>query len=615
MVSCRQIYHRLVALCGLAGAQHPWTELQAQTATPAAPPAERIFSDSPDVFFEEYPTWARVSPDGRWAIYSGWTGVRILDLNAKREAPEQLWPGVSDVASAAWGPHGDLVLYGTRDGKRGWYQNDRPAPRPLPLPRGSSPVWSPDGALVAYTLGNAPDSIYVGPPGKPRSYPAAGRGITGTTWLPDGTALLLLAVQRRGTSNLVRLEIPSGAERIVAADLDAAPSFVSPIAAAPDGLHAYVALASAGNPPPEIRHEPHADRRLGIYAIDLTTGARQLVVPPPAAGGDAMAPSIGGVSLFWTRTSSEASVVVLPAAGGPAELVVRGALVPSWRPDGRQIGFCYGDWRWADWAIAWDGGAVDVDARGRPTGPLRPIITGYHEDFQPVWSPRGHWVAYHSHRPKTPDPYYQAPDASDDIWLRPVGAPARDSAETRLTDFGWEAGPPDWSRDGSRLIFNGYDRAGQPGVSQPFIVTIDTATGRPLSHGRLAVPPEIHNAMSVSWSPVSDEIALEEDLGAGRHALWVVASDGKHARKLIEFPMGTYGGLGWTRDGKAIIYPAVTRGRMQLFRIDLSGGRARQLSHDTANLFEPAVSPDGRLIAATRLAHIKEVWRMRLDSR
>jgi Tol biopolymer transport system component len=79
--------------------------------------------------------------------------------------------------------------------------------------------------------------------------------------------------------------------------------------------------------------------------------------------------------------------------------------------------------------------------------------------------------------------------------------------------------------------------------------------------------------------------------------------------------MGTYGGVGWTRDGKAIIYPAVTRGRMQLFRIDLSGGRARQLSHDTANLFEPAVSPDGRLIAATRLAHIKEVWRMRLDSR
>jgi Tol biopolymer transport system component len=573
-----------------------------------------MFSDSPAVFFEEYPTWARVSPDGRWAIYSGFTGVRVLDLNGKREAPERLWPGVSDIGLAAWGPGGALVLYGTRDGKRGWYQNDRPAPRLLPLPRGGSPLWSPDGALVAYTVGQTPDSIYVGPLGKPRSYPVAGRGITGTAWLPDGTTLLVLTVQHGGTSNLVRLELPSGVKRTVASGLDAAPVFLSPLAVAPDGGHVYVALASAGNPAPEMRHQPHADRRLGIYAIDLTTGARRLVVPPPATGGDAMAPSVGGGSLFWTRTRSEPSVVVLPTDGGKAELVMGGALVPSWRPDGRQIGFCYGDWRWADWAIAWDGGAVDVDARGRPTGPLRPVITGYHEDFQPVWSPRGHWVAYHSHRAKTPNPYYDAPDASDDIWLRPVGAPARDSAETRLTDFGREAGPPNWSRDGSRLIFTSYDRGGEPGVDQPFMVTIDTATGRPLSHGRLPVPPEIHNAKSVAWSPVSDEIALEENQGSGRHALWIVAGDGKHARKLIEFSLGTYGGLSWTRDGKAIVYPALTQGRMQLYRIDVAGGGARQLSHDAANLFEPAVSPDGRLIAAARLAHTKEVWRMRLDA-
>jgi len=253
---------------------------------------------------------------------------------------------------------------------------------------------------------------------------------------------------------------------------------------------------------------------------------------------------------------------------------------------------------------------VDVDDRGRPTGPLHPLITGYHEDFQPVWSPRGHWIAYHSHRPKTAVPYYDAPGATDDEWLRPVGAPARDSAEIRLTDFGWEAGPPDWSRDGTRLIFASYDRAGRPGIDLPYIVTIDTATGRPLSRGRLPLPPGIHNSKSLAWSPVSDEIAVEEDLGAGRHALWVVSSDGTRARKVTEFAMETYGGVSWTRDGKAIVYPALTGGRMQLFRIGVDGGEPQQLSHDPANLFEPTVSPNGRLIAATRLAHTKEVWRM-----
>src|SRR5438034_603542 len=183
---------------------------------------------------------------------------------------------------------------------------------------------------------------------------------------------------------------------------------------------------------------------------------------------------------------------------------MRGAEVPSWRPDGRQIGFVYGDWRWVDWAIDLDGGAVDVDTGGRPVGPLYPLITGYHEDFQPVWSPRGRWVAYHSHRAKTPVPSYLAPGSSDDIWLRRVGAPARDPSEIRLTDFGWEAGPPDWSRDGTRLLF-----------------------------------------------------------------------------------------VSWERGGAA-------------------GGTPQQVTHDSGNLLHPRVSPSGSLIAATRLLHRKEIWRVAL---
>ena len=598
-------------LCAFCTALNSPTDLRAQRGAQAATASERVFSDSPSTFFEDYPTWARVSPDGRWAIYAGWTGVRILDLEAKRLAPEQIWSGVSNTYSAAWGPQGSLILYGSRDGKRGWYENLRVGPRLLPLPPGASPLWSPDGSRVAYSLESAPDSVYVGALGEPRAWHVAGRGITGMAWLPDGTALLVLAAQTTGTSNLVRVEISSGAQRVVAADLDAAPLPPSPVAAAPDGRRAYVALASARAParaaPPAPCGPPAGHLRDRPRHREAPAGD-----PSPGEGGDAIAPSVGGGNLYWTVSRSDASVVVLPAAGGQAELVTRGALVPSWRPDGRQIGFSYGDWRWADWAIAWDGGAVAVDAGGRPMSPVQPIIAGYHEDFQPVWSPRGHWIAYHSHREKAPDPYYDAPGATDDIWLRPVGVPARDSAEIRLTDFGWETGPPDWSQDGTRLVFTSYDRAGAPGVDQPYLVSIDTATGRALTHGRLPVPPEIHNGMSVAWSPVNDEIALEEKLAQGRHALWIVASDRKSARKVIEFPLGTYGGLSWTRDGKAIIYTALVQGRMQLFSIAVNGGAPKQLSHDTANLFELAVSPDGRLIAAARLAHAKEVWKASL---
>src|SRR6266480_3334304 len=322
---------------------------------------------------------------------------------------------------------------------------------------------------------DATDSVFAGPLGNARAYPVAGV-VTGFAWLPDGGSLVVIALEPRGTSTLSRLDLASGHATVVARDLDA-PTLVSPVAVAPDGRRAYVALAGSGAPPPEARHEPHANRQLGIYEVDLGTGNRHAVVPAPREG-DAFAPCVASGYLYWTHAVAEASAVVVPTGGGTVRLVMRGAEVPSWRPDGRQIGFVYGDWRWVDWAIDLDGGAVDVDTGGRPVGPLYPLITGYHEDFQPVWSPRGRWVAYHSHRAKTPVASYLAPGSSDDIWVRRVGAPAREPSEIRLTDFGWEAGPPDWSHDGTRLLFVSWERGGAAGVSYPYVVTIDTATGR-----------------------------------------------------------------------------------------------------------------------------------------
>jgi Tol biopolymer transport system component len=149
-------------------------------------------------------------------------------------------------------------------------------------------------------------------------------------------------------------------------------------------------------------------------------------------------------------------------------------------------------------------------------------------------------------------------------------------------------------------------------VSYPYVVTVDTATGRAVAHARLPLSKEIHNAVWAAWSPVSDDIALEEDLGGGRHALWIAASTGESARRLIDYRMETYGGVSWTPNGTALVYAALSEGRMQLFEIPAVGGTPRQLTHDSANVFTPSVSPDGRLIAATRIAHRKEVWRTAL---
>lgn len=580
----------------------------AQETQPAKKSFERVLSESPTYWFEGSFTAADVSLDGRWAISYG-QGVRILDLRRGQDATERLWSGVADPQAAAFGPDKELVLLGTRKGKTGWFARGRGTPRLLPIPSDARPRWAPDARVVAFTRAGIPDSVYAGSLGRARAYHVSG-SLTGFAWLPEGRALVVLAREPSGTSTLSRVELTTGHSALVARDLDA-PTFLSPVAVSADGRHAYVALASSGAPAPEVRHEPNARRQLGIYEVDLATGSRRAVVPAPEKG-DAFAPSIAEGYLYWTHTTTDESIVVIPATGGPARLAWRGGSVPSWRPDGRQIGFVYGDWRRADWALDSDGGAVDIDSAGRPVGPLRPVITGYHEDFQPVWSPRGRWIAYHSHRPRTPVPWYDAPGSTDDIWLRRLGAPAHDTSEIRLTDFGLEAGSPDWSHDGTRLLFTSREKGGAGDVSYPYVVTIDTSTGKAMKHGRLPVPKPIRNALWAAWSPVSDDVALEEDLGGGRHALWVVATDRVRARKLTEYAMRTYGGLSWEPDGKRLVYAALTGGHMQLFAIPTAGGAPQQLTEGAASLFTPSASPDGRFIAATRISHRRDLWRLAL---
>jgi Tol biopolymer transport system component len=130
---------------------------------------------------------------------------------------------------------------------------------------------------------------------------------------------------------------------------------------------------------------------------------------------------------------------------------------------------------------------------------------------------------------------------------------------------------------------------------------------------RLKLPSSIPGADEAAWSPVNNEIAIEDKIGPDRWAIWVVTPDGKEARKVVEYSSFTYGGLDWSRDGKSIVFAGLSDGKMQLFSVSATGGQPQQLTHDDANLLHPQVSPDGRRIACTRLFETKELWRLRLN--
>ena len=298
-------------------------------------------------------------------------------------------------------------------------------------------------------------------------------------------------------------------------------------------------------------------------------------------------------------------VVVLPAQGGEPKVVVEGGQSPTWRPDGGAIGFTYGAFRVADWALNFDGAMVELDVNMNPTTSIQPIADGYHEDFSPVWSPDGRWIAYHSHRTEDPVASYGAQGSTDDLYLRTADG-ARDS-ERRLTDWGHEVGTPQWSPDSRSLLFTSQSPDNR-GVDQPWILSIDPETGSPLDRRPLSLPRGVERVLHAAWSNDGSAIAIEAAQADSVHALWVVQLDGGVGR-VTAYVMDTYGGVDWMPGDNRVVLAAQFEGDMRLFSIAREGGNALDLTPAGMHVFQPAVSPDGQWIAATRIETRKEVWR------
>jgi Tol biopolymer transport system component len=593
-----------VFLCSSSPSKDAQPKGQSQ---PGAAKSEVVYSESPAAWYEAAFGSAIVSGDGKWAIYPSYMGgTRLINLETRRQEAQRLAAGMDRVFNAAFYMDSGLARLGERAGQRGWFLPGPDGPQLSSVPADAMPLWSPDGSVVAYVQYRRPEvCLFIGDSQHQEQYSVEGR-VSGIVWSRYGRRVYATLWQEDGLTSLIRINPTASTTETLARDLDARAG-LGLLSISADGERLYVALAGSAAPVAEARHQPDADRDLDIYELDPATGDRRVAVQTP---GDDFDPCVANGFLYWTHNDIHDSAVVLPSSGGEARVLVDRAELPYWSPDGKQIAFTYGGWRLADWALNLDAGVIPVDSQARPQSKMKPIVTGYHEDFTPAWSPDGRWIAYHSHRSATPVPSYGASGSADDLYLRRVSDGA--SAEIRLTDFGWEVGVGDWAPDGRRLVFDSWERDSLQRVSIPWIVTIDPSTGQPVRVERLPLPDPIKNATWESWSPKGDEIAFVERTEGNGCILWVVSTDGKRAEKIAEYTSSTYGGLDWAPDGKTIVYGALAGERMQIFAVPRSGGVPRQLTNDPANLMHPQVSPDGRWIACTRMASAKEIRRLKL---
>ena len=250
-------------------------------------------------------------------------------------------------------------------------------------------------------------------------------------------------------------------------------------------------------------------------------------------------------------------------------------------------------------------------------------------DFQPVWSPTGEQILFVSNRDGVDDLYLMdangenvrrvfkkiasreqpawSPDGKQIAYLGNKGndwaiyIATLDGKEERLATCGRSGGFPEWSPDGTEIVF---PKAGLVERPTPLII-INLRT----RHQEILQPePQLH-MFRPDWSTDGTTIAfshVEKLGGKGPIAgtLYTVSRDGSNLREIIPEKEPISQHPVWSPPGDELAYNKKIDENWQILKIDLTSRQSVQITNRGINVypdwFDPAfalpVSPKPRLL-------------------
>lgn len=162
---------------------------------------------------------------------------------------------------------------------------------------------------------------------------------------------------------------------------------------------------------------------------------------------------------------------------------------------------------------------------------------------------------------------------------------------------------PNWSRDGSFLLFNQEGRI--------YRLPLDTRVPRLLDTGRVRANNNDHG-ISFDGARLALSSHTRQRGTKDGSQIYVVAIEGGEPVKVTDRAPSYW--HGWSPDGSTLVYCAERGGNYDVYAIPVRGGAERRLTTDPGLDDGPEYGPDGAHVYfnSTRTGRMK-IWRMRPD--
>lgn len=484
----------------------------------------------------------------------------------------------------------------------------QPACEPSPLLGSKGRGWSNDGkTAVAYFPEGSKLKLYDRLKNSFQDLPAlAGVKPSYLAVAANGVAVYVLRLQEDDLAfELLKWTPGENGYQTILNNLDGPGSFTR-MFLSNDGKSLLLSLNSDGPPDLVAIQAPRAGRHSKIYAYNSETGKLKLLAKKD--GQDLVLASMSDGRAVVLSFKTEMGLGIRAIKNGKVQKIFSDVplFLPYWSPDDKDLSATYGEWRLADFALAWDAGLVKAEAAKKAI--VQPLISGHHEDFSAKWSPDGKWMAFHSHRSPAPVFHYGGKGNTDDYWIRSVDPGSREFRLSRFPEASEnESGYLDWSPDGKQIL----------GHTLKKVWILDLQLGREPSASQKVVPvADLADVQGVAWSPRSQNEIAFSDFDHRRQRVWLHSLKDNSSKVIHENAGHVAGqGLSFSSDGRFLYFSkANERDLLELAQLEVATGKTTRLAGtEKWNAIHPQVSHDGEKLAFTLYRHKMEVSLLKIN--